>query len=319
LFQYDPTVSFWNFLAAGNYAGRFYKHAMVDVSSLQRELQAKANLALHLVEAAVLGPASPYAYPRPDADSSSDSEEKALSLELNLDLGLGIVAGLILEAGSGVELSLSKAQNEAISDLATALTVAQGEFTTRAWANLLPRLITKFHDGYRAEALTSPSVSMVKLFYSKSWLDATGYWNNRPNSGPDTIMFAPSSRPGESQGFSLGLVLCLVLIASMLSAWMGMAAAAKRSASAPLLVYKAYPVAYPSTKTIGRMSIRQSGLNPSCADGNGEGSGEEMRSGQEEEASGGLPKIPFGIRSSMFNVFGGKPRPSRREYIQLDL
>lgn len=54
LFQYDSSVSFWNFLAAGNYAARFYKYSMMDVVALQMKLQEESFLAVKAVEKAAL-------------------------------------------------------------------------------------------------------------------------------------------------------------------------------------------------------------------------------------------------------------------------
>jgi dipeptidase len=49
-FQYDSSVSFWNFLAAGNYAARFYRFAMTDVAALQMKLQEDSFAAVAAVE-----------------------------------------------------------------------------------------------------------------------------------------------------------------------------------------------------------------------------------------------------------------------------
>ena len=49
-FQYDSSVSFWNFLAAGNYASRFYKFAMTDVTAMQAKLQQESFAAVAAVE-----------------------------------------------------------------------------------------------------------------------------------------------------------------------------------------------------------------------------------------------------------------------------
>lgn len=177
LFQYDPTVSFWNFLAVGNYAGRFYKYAMQDVAELQADLQRKANLAVTSLEDTVL---NSWFYPRSLTDGNNEGsqvvEEGAIQ---------SIVVGLI-----------------------TTLTVSQGDSTVLAWSQLLPKLITKYHDGYRAENLDKASISMKKLFYNKFWLDVTGYWNNKPNSGGDTIMFMPTP---SSQSDSTTMIVALIL------------------------------------------------------------------------------------------------------------
>ena len=54
LFHYDSATSFWNFLAAGNYAARFYKHSMTDVTALQQKLQVESFEAVEAVEKAAL-------------------------------------------------------------------------------------------------------------------------------------------------------------------------------------------------------------------------------------------------------------------------
>lgn len=66
----------------------------------------------------------------------------------------------------------------------------QANMIVTRWQSLLGELITKFHDGYIAENLGQPDIHMRKLFYPKYWLDATGYWLNKPLSGPDFITFA---------------------------------------------------------------------------------------------------------------------------------
>ena len=50
LFKYDPTVSYWNFLAAGNYAARFYRFAMTDVAEMQKKLEEESVAAVANVE-----------------------------------------------------------------------------------------------------------------------------------------------------------------------------------------------------------------------------------------------------------------------------
>ena len=53
-FQYDSSTSFWNFLAAGNYAARFYRFAMTDVTALQAKLQQESFAAVAAVEEVAL-------------------------------------------------------------------------------------------------------------------------------------------------------------------------------------------------------------------------------------------------------------------------
>ena len=84
------------------------------------------------------------------------------------------------------------------------------------WNSLLGLLITKYHDGYRAESLAEPTISMHKFFYPRWWLEAAGYFRNAPNTGPDVIMFEPQHTPHPPRhGASLLWVLTLVLTAAL--------------------------------------------------------------------------------------------------------
>jgi hypothetical protein len=58
---------------------------------------------------------------------------------------------------------------------------------------------------------------MTKLFYPKWWLDLTGYFLNKPNSGPDTIMFASESTTisGSFLFFSVLLTACASMLVGM--------------------------------------------------------------------------------------------------------
>lgn len=113
LFKYDASSAFWNFLAVGNYASRFFKFAMQDVFKLQSDLQDACVRGVHELEERL-------------KDTSGMSHEQ---LSASLD-----------------EFS------ENIADT-----------VVKAWAALLPRLITKYHDGYRAEDLDAPTISMHKV------------------------------------------------------------------------------------------------------------------------------------------------------------
>lgn len=53
LFKYDTSVSFWNFLAAGNYASRFYRFAIRDINALQSRLFESSMSIVQRVEAEI--------------------------------------------------------------------------------------------------------------------------------------------------------------------------------------------------------------------------------------------------------------------------
>lgn len=64
------------------------------------------------------------------------------------------------------------------------------ENTLKAWQDLLPYIITRYHDGYHALQLETSAIRMKKLFYPKYWLDATKYWESKPFVGNDIIYFS---------------------------------------------------------------------------------------------------------------------------------
>mmetsp|Transcript_4731 Transcript_4731/g.6492 ORF Transcript_4731/g.6492 Transcript_4731/m.6492 type:complete len:670 (+) Transcript_4731:1-2010(+) len=172
LYKYDSSVSFWNFLAAGNYAARCYKYAMKEVQALQVQLMASSVSAL------------------------ASTESRVLSL-LQED-------------------PYSPASNEAVIRLLTQFTNKQATEIVSAWRGLLPQLITKFHDGYIAEHLDTPSLVMKRLFYPKWWLDLTGYWKNAAVIGPDVILF-DSNPAGSEATYSYGAMCTAVLVTAMTS------------------------------------------------------------------------------------------------------
>lgn len=195
LYKYDSSVSFWNFLAVGNYAceplpfstslalkaptspraARFYKYAMRDVQALQSSLMeshlaAKASLEGHVLSLLAADPYSPES-------------------------------------------------NGAVVNLLTAFTNQQANAVVTAWKSLLPHLITKYHDGYIATKLDTSSLQMKKMFYPKWWLDLTGFWKNAAVKGPDVIMFQPAppvtTTPSSSPYFSVGAMINAVVVTAV--------------------------------------------------------------------------------------------------------
>lgn len=55
LHKYDSKVAFWNFCAAGNYAGRFYRFAIRDIQALQASLMTTAMAAIRSTETKLVG------------------------------------------------------------------------------------------------------------------------------------------------------------------------------------------------------------------------------------------------------------------------
>ncbi|CAM9495048.1 unnamed protein product [Phaeothamnion confervicola] len=51
-----------------------------------------------------------------------------------------------------------------------------GDAVVAAFKELLPRLIARYHDGYRMRDATAAVIEFERLFYPRSWLEAVGYW-----------------------------------------------------------------------------------------------------------------------------------------------
>lgn len=95
--------------------------------------------------------------------------------------------------------------------------------TIKAWTDLLPTLLTTYHDGYIATGLNETSINMVKIFYPYWWLQAVGYYKDRPNNwlaNPSIIMFADQPGDGTTESSGQGVV-STVLVASLLSLAVG--------------------------------------------------------------------------------------------------
>ena len=110
--------------------------------------------------------------------------------------------------------------------MVTAVSNKQAAKILLGWTNFLPQLITKYHDGYIAQNLDAPTITMHKLFYPKGkiilflililtlikeWLDATGFWNNKINRGEDVIMFQPAKVTFESHVLAFTIVVSSVI------------------------------------------------------------------------------------------------------------
>lgn len=106
--------------------------------------------------------------------------------------------------------------NSGVIAILTAVTNEVAANILLSWRDLLPKLITKYHDGYRADDLDTGSIRMVKLFYPKYWLDVTGYFNNKINTGPDVIMFQPSINTNDNS-----LLILTAIISSIISLFGG--------------------------------------------------------------------------------------------------
>lgn len=96
-----------------------------------------------------------------------------------------------------------ESKNDALISILTKFSSMEAEKTTASWKDLLPQLITKFHDGAMAENLNGSAISMKKMFYPKSWLEATDYFKLKGNTGEGVILFEPSPISGSTSYSSL--------------------------------------------------------------------------------------------------------------------
>jgi dipeptidase len=186
LFKYDPSVSFWNFAAAGNWANRWYLHSLKTVQDLQYNLESGYARELNSID------------------------DQATAIYKNCE-------------AAGKDCDQVSTQRSVVGML-TAFSQNKGQQTVDAWRDLLPTLITQFHDGYHAQNLDGTEIQMKKLFYPKWWLDAVGYFENKPNTDPKAIMFAPApasvdanTADGVVNTFTTSGVMATVLICSALS------------------------------------------------------------------------------------------------------
>lgn len=211
LMQYDATVPFWNYLAANNYASRFYKYAMVDVFALRDSLHSMITKASddfeqmvnHLVET---------------------QTQDGRRLDGTAEGGGAAVDGLVKNA---LDVVMSAAVLAAMNDLVT----NNAAKVVQAWKDILPALITKYHDGY-IESVVDSNLHMERLFYPKWWLTASGYFKEPPESGKDVIMFDTSPIPaaGSAAGMSAGATLFFVLSLTCGSVYLGYMWGVKSSA-----------------------------------------------------------------------------------------
>jgi hypothetical protein len=115
-----------------------------------------------------------------------------------------------------------------VSKLFTDATEEQASHTMTAFGELFELLLTKYHDGAIATQRDSPNLVMVKMFYPQFWLNATGYFENKPNFGPGVLMF--DNAPGYSAG---GMSISALFVWTLTTLAVGMYVGRKYFGSAP--------------------------------------------------------------------------------------
>jgi dipeptidase len=114
---YDTSVAFWNFLAVGNYAGRFYKFAMQEVKRTQDYIHAHIVQEAADMEKRVLALLSDAEKDAKDDKKDKDGDKKEDKKE-------------------------EKSADKDVVKTLTEFTNTQGEYIMEEWRQLLPRLIT---------------------------------------------------------------------------------------------------------------------------------------------------------------------------------
>lgn len=205
LFKYDPSVAYWKFNSVSNYANRFYKFAMVDVkltiNQIENNLFDKTKIldknALKILE---------------QQNKLLKEKQRLLKLRNDISVDINIIPPFISPSSSSIN-----EKNINLIKLYTNFQNEQANIIMEKFSNLLELLFTKYHDGAIATNLDQPDIVMVKMFYPKWWLNITGYFNNKPNFGPDVLMFQSLSNKSNNintiyNTYEISLNTCLFLM-----------------------------------------------------------------------------------------------------------
>lgn len=130
LFQFDAETSYWNFNAVGNYAAHMYQYVIANVKAQQSLTESHAQ-------------------------SDVDQFESQFIADLKK-----------LQKG-GWPSNKSVANDKSLVEKLTDFQDKHGNNVVQTWKNLLPKLMTKYHDGYTAMNLTSPRIVMKRNGYPK--------------------------------------------------------------------------------------------------------------------------------------------------------
>jgi hypothetical protein len=192
-FNYDPEIPFWNYLAVNNYASRFYIHAIGDVFALRDKLHKQAVEAVSAFEKHVN-----------DLVDTMQAKERRLGekeepIEEHSKDGGGLTE-VLREAGGALDGLLNDVMRSAVLSSMNKMCNDLVGNINEAWRDLLPAIITKYHDGV-VKSVVDSNIHMSPKFYPKWWLKASGYFLEPPEKGKDVIMFEPSpeaDKAGES-------------------------------------------------------------------------------------------------------------------------
>ena len=174
---------------------RFYKFAIGDVVDLRTRLHSSAHKAITDVEQMVNDLADTVSSARrlesKTVESASVATANTVAVRA-LDARDEYWGDVGLEPeGSAVDAITGTLRETVVKQLAE-VCAQQVDNINKGWKDMLPFLITKYHDGYIANNRDQRDISMQKMFYPKWWLKMTGYFLEPPAEGDDVIMFEPS-------------------------------------------------------------------------------------------------------------------------------
>lgn len=221
LFSFDWDTPFWNFAVVGNYASRFYKYTLPEIQKLQKRLLESALNDTRLAEQACLD----------ILETFMEVEETETSTSTST-VGTSNQAVVYNKVASD---SAAKRMTKVV-DILTKVTNKVGHDTLEGWQSFFPYLVTHYHDGMIADT-SKPDIAMKKLFYPLWWLKAVGWFENKRQVGPNTLLF--NGNPFQSsQTASIGTVVLTAIVCSTLSMFLGAYLATQYSARRSYLVVR---------------------------------------------------------------------------------
>lgn len=148
--RYQDKSAWWAFSVVGNWANRFYAQAYPVVV---RPLQRPLEAAMH---------------------------EAANALEEQITK----------QHGDDEKKPLSAAARQSVVDQLTVFAEQQATTVFQKWKEAFVTVVTTFRDGYHVTGTDKAFVTVNRMFYPKSWLEAVGFWDRPGFAGG--IMFAGS-------------------------------------------------------------------------------------------------------------------------------
>jgi len=109
---------------------------------------------------------------------------------------------------------LSQNNTQDVVDLLSDYSSTSASRVFEAYGDLFPKIVTKYHDGYRMEKLDQLTIEAYAMFYPKWWLEMVGYWptTNNHNTNNNDKPCKPEFNHYEIQDSLKVLILIVVAI-----------------------------------------------------------------------------------------------------------